>query len=376
MYTAHLTALDHLLGDGGHHLRSWPARSRRTTLSTRWADARNPRAVSNSVHVKFARGAGARGERIRARSEGHRPPSGHQAPLAGHRDAGVRRAAGGVHRSCSASPTTPIQVFVWLWFGTIAWNIEAPRRYHLRFVRDWSIPMVGAGHLLLQPRPHRRPRAARSTRRSRSASTSGSARRHTCPPSACSTRCAATRACGRATRAGTTSLFTTVYSSHFLTGLTIAAVLWVRNRDEWLRWMRRYVAINFGALAVYIALPDGTAVDGLRGRLHPTPTSPGSPAAAGDDLGLGPLRRAAPGGRQPGRRDAVAACRHHVPGRDVRHRRLRSAVALAARALSRCSCAVALVYYGEHYVVDVLAGAVLAGAGHGRLRLVGAAASA
>src|SRR3954447_6139252 len=40
-------------------------------------------------------------------------------------------------------PNDTVQVFLWLWFGTIAWNIEAPWRYHLRFVRDWSIPMVG-----------------------------------------------------------------------------------------------------------------------------------------------------------------------------------------------------------------------------------------
>ena len=49
--------------------------------------------------------------------------------------------------------------------------------------------------------------------------------------------------------------FTTVYASHFLTGLTIAAVLWVRKREEWLRWMRRYMAINFGALVCYIVYP-------------------------------------------------------------------------------------------------------------------------
>ena len=40
-------------------------------------------------------------------------------------------------------PNDTISVFVWLWFGTIAWNIEAPWRYHLRFVRERSIPMVG-----------------------------------------------------------------------------------------------------------------------------------------------------------------------------------------------------------------------------------------
>src|SRR6187402_217423 len=40
-------------------------------------------------------------------------------------------------------PNDTVSVFIWLWLGTIAWNIEAPWRYHLRFVRDWSIPMVG-----------------------------------------------------------------------------------------------------------------------------------------------------------------------------------------------------------------------------------------
>ena len=40
-----------------------------------------------------------------------------------------------------------------------------------------------------------------------------------------------------------------------MTGLTIAAVLWVRNRAEWIKWMRRYVLINFGALVIYILYP-------------------------------------------------------------------------------------------------------------------------
>ena len=40
-------------------------------------------------------------------------------------------------------PNDTVSVFVWLWFGTIAWNIEAPWHYHLRFVRDWSLPMLG-----------------------------------------------------------------------------------------------------------------------------------------------------------------------------------------------------------------------------------------
>src|SRR3546814_6597338 len=39
-----------------------------------------------------------------------------------------------------------------------------------------------------------------------------------------------------------------VYTSHFVVGLTIAVVLWLRNRVEWKRWMRRYVAANLAAL--------------------------------------------------------------------------------------------------------------------------------
>ena len=80
-------------------------------------------------------------------------------------------------------------------------------------------------------------------------------------------------------------LFTTVYATHFVTGLTIAAVLWVRNRAEWIKWMRRYVLINFGALVDLHPLPDGAAVDGLGGGLAAAPTSPGSPAAAGATSG-------------------------------------------------------------------------------------------
>ena len=101
-------------------------------------------------------------------------------------------------------PNDTISVFVWLWFGTIAWNIEAPWRYHLRFVRDWSIPMVGLviyfysrgltdelGLPVHFTMPIRVRRVARSAA--------------PCRPSGSSTGSAATRACGRATRAGTTS---------------------------------------------------------------------------------------------------------------------------------------------------------------------------
>ena len=61
-------------------------------------------------------------------------------------------------------------------------------------------------------------------------------------------------------------LFTTVYSTHFVVGLTIAMVLWLRNRGEWIKWMRRYIGANAGRAGRLHRLPDGAAVDGLARR--------------------------------------------------------------------------------------------------------------
>ena len=44
-------------------------------------------------------------------------------------------------------------------------------------------------------------------------------------------------------------LASATYASHFVAGLTIAGVLWIRDRGEWLRWIRRYVTISYLALA-------------------------------------------------------------------------------------------------------------------------------
>ncbi len=45
------------------------------------------------------------------------------------------------------------------------------------------------------------------------------------------------------------------YASHFLAGLTIAGVLWLRDRGQFLSWIRRYVTISYLALAGYIIFP-------------------------------------------------------------------------------------------------------------------------
>ena len=150
-------------------------------------------------------------------------------------------------------PNDTLQVFVWLWIGTMAWRIHAPWRSHLDFLRDWWMPVLGLvvyfysrgltdelGLSVQVQMPITLDRwlgaGVTPTERLQAAW------------------------CGNPCVKGSEPrlfdvYFTTVYATHFLAGLTIAAVLWMRSRVEWQRWMRRYLSINFGALVVYIAYP-------------------------------------------------------------------------------------------------------------------------
>jgi membrane-associated phospholipid phosphatase len=51
------------------------------------------------------------------------------------------------------------------------------------------------------------------------------------------------------------TIFTATYFTHFVCGIAIAVVLWLRNRDAWAAWMRRYLWFNVGGLAIYVLYP-------------------------------------------------------------------------------------------------------------------------
>lgn len=259
-------------------------------------------------------------------------------------------------------PNDTVQVFIWLWFGTIAWNIEAPWRYHLRFVRDWSIPMVGLilyfysrgltdelGLPVHITMPIRFDEELSRIFGGGGALPTEALQRHLCGDP-----------CLRESDPRWYDIFfTTVYASHFLTGLTIAAVLWVRKREEWLRWMRRYVLINFGALVVYIVYPMAppwmASEEGYIRESIPRLTGRGW-----RDLGLGRFDLVLQGVGNP-----VAAMPSLHAGITFLVAmygiwRLRTPLRFLLLLYPLAMC-VTLVYYGEHYVVDVLAGGVLAG---------------
>ncbi|WP_121256795.1 phosphatase PAP2 family protein [Nocardioides ferulae] len=254
-------------------------------------------------------------------------------------------------------PNDTVQVFVWLWLGTIAWNVEAPPRYHLGFLRDWSLPVLGLVvyffsrgltdelglpvHIMM-PIEFDTWLGGGTTPTAR------------LQEAWCGDPCLKT-----SEPRWYDLVFTTVYATHFLAGLTIAAVLWVRNRVEWLRWMRRYLAINFGALAIYIAypmMPPWMASE--EGHLAEDVTRITSRGWA--DIGLDRFNMILHGVGNPvaAMPSLHAGITFLIAGYAIA--RLRSPLRwlLAAYPLLM---SVTLVYYAEHYVIDILAGALLAG---------------
>jgi membrane-associated phospholipid phosphatase len=254
-------------------------------------------------------------------------------------------------------PNDTVSVFAWLWFGTIAWNIEAPRRYHLRFVRDWSLPMVGLIiYFYSRGLTDELGLPVHYTMPIRFDEFVGGGQL----PTVALQHALCGEPCLRESDPRWYDVFfTTVYASHFLTGLTIAAVLWVRKREEWLLWMRRYVTISFGALAVYILYPMAppwmASEDGYIHEAIPRLTGRGW-----RDLGLGRFDLVLQGVGNPvaAMPSLHAGITFLVAMYGIWRLRTPLRFLLVLYPLAMC---VTLVYYGEHYVVDVLAGAVLAG---------------
>ena len=252
-------------------------------------------------------------------------------------------------------PNDTVQVFVWLWLGTIAWDVEAPARHHLRFLRDWSLPMLGlVVYFYSRGLTDELGLPVHWTMPIRVDEWLGGG---TTP-----TEHLQSAWCGRpCLRAASPSWYdvvlTTVYASHFLVGLSLAAVLWVRDRAAWVRWMRRYLMICFGALVVYVLYPMAppwmASREGLMGEVTRLT------GRGWDDLGIGRLDLFLQGVGNPVA--AMPSLHAGIAFLVAVHgvQRLRSPwrwLLLAYPALM----SLALVYFAEHYVVDIVAGAVLA----------------
>lgn len=187
-----------------------------------------------------------------------------------------------------------------------------------------------------------------------------------------------------------------VYMSFFILPYAVAGLLWLRSRDDWAGFVRRFVALSFAAVVVYVLLPAAppwaaarcTATDIADG-----PSNPGcmfrSPAGVPDGGLLGPMHIHQAGAQPFVERistrgwgtlhlqsasalvDSGQASVNLVAAIPSLHagvtalvvmflwRRIqpRWRVLLVAYVLTM---AFALVYSAEHYVVDILLGWLLA----------------
>jgi membrane-associated phospholipid phosphatase len=153
---------------------------------------------------------------------------------------------------------------------------------------------------------------------------------------------------------------TLIYTSHFLATPIVAAVLWMRDRQRWLAFITRVIALSLAGLVTYVLFPAAppwyAARDGVIG-----PVIRASSRGwiwlhvnhAGNLLSEGQVASNAVAA-MPSLHTAFATIIALFLAQRV-HSRWRWLFALYPIAMG---CA--LVYLGEHYVVDVLAGVVYA----------------
>ena len=256
-------------------------------------------------------------------------------------------------------PKQTLTAFLWIWLAIIAWNIGRPWRDHLAFPRDWWPSLV-----VLTVYMYSRGIADEL----------GFASVHVIEPinadrwmfaGTLPTEYLQARLCGVPCLRTTMPqwydvLLTTVYYSYFFVALVMATVLWVARHDAWMSFMRRYLSLSMVALVVYITYPMAppwmavekglitSDVDRITGRgwydvgevgVHQTLSAFTNPVAAMPSL------------------HAATALLVAVFGVTQLKRWWRWLLLAYPVAMG-----FALVYDAEHYVIDVIAGFVAAGA--------------
>lgn len=165
------------------------------------------------------------------------------------------------------------------------------------------------------------------------------------------------------------ALCTLVYTSHFLATPIVAAVLWVRDRDTWVRFIRRVIALSLAGLVTYVAFPEAppwlASKDGVIGPVSRLSARGWIWLHAGHVQTL--LANAQSGGSNP----VAAMPSLHTAFATLIALFLASRITSAWRyllVLYPLAMAFTLVYCGEHYVLDLLAGVVYALAVHAGLQ--------
>lgn len=255
-------------------------------------------------------------------------------------------------------PADLIQVTFWMWLGTIAWNIQAPWRVHLVFLRDWW-PAVAVLQVYVY---------------SRGITSHLGLPVHVSEPvvvdrwlggGTIPTQGLQDSLCGDPCERSIPARWydgglTIVYYTHFIAAPLTALVLYLRNRLTWISFMRRYISLYFVGLLFYITYPmappwmasrdgyiEGNEIVRLTGR-------------GWSIIGLEHFQQ------------VLSRLGNQVAAMPSLHAATAALVALFAIwklrtplrfmfLLYPLAMGFMLVYYGEHYVVDIIAGYLVAG---------------
>lgn len=256
-------------------------------------------------------------------------------------------------------PADVVQVTLWMWLGTVAWNISAPRSQHLVFLRDWW-PAIAVLQVYVY---------------SRGITSHLGLPVHVTEPidvdgwltggGALPTQQLQEGLCGDPCSSSLPARWydaalTCVYYTHFIAAPLVALVLYLRSRPAWVGFMRRYVSLYLAGLFFYITYPmappwmasrdgyvPGDGISRLTGRgWEPIGLEHFQQwlSRLGNEVAAMPSLHAATA--------ALIAC-YGIARLRSRWRFLLIGYPLAMGFM--------LVYYGEHYVVDIVAGWALAG---------------
>jgi hypothetical protein len=248
--------------------------------------------------------------------------------------------------------TDPILAFLWLWAGTVAWRIDRPRQEHLRFAKDWIAVVVlleaynfSRGFADEDAIPHVMEMVA-ADRAMLGWFTGGEVptiwlQQHLYDPNGIH---------------WWDMIASWVYFSHFVATPGIAAILWVRNRAQFSAFTRRWFLLSASGLATYFLYPAAPPWWAARyGLLEPVARISGRAwnaiglHGAGNVLNAGQYA-ANPVAAMPSLHTAFAllVVAFFLPRVRRRWWPLMLSYPLAMT--------FALVYTGEHYVIDVLVG--------------------
>lgn len=254
-------------------------------------------------------------------------------------------------------PTSdPLLPLTWLWLATIAWNSHLPWRRHLAFIRDW-LPVVlmlliyniSRGFADGLSAPHA-VELVRADEWMFGWLTGGDVptvwlQQHLWEPGVVQ---------------WWEILVSLVYFSHFLAVPAAAVALWVRSRDQWKRYMSRWMTLTLAGLLTYFLYPaappwwaaqpiHGALIDPVA-RISTNGWNAIGLQSAGNTLNALQVEAANPVAAIPSLHTAYAllVIVFFMP---VIRRRWWPLLLTYPLAMT-----FTLVYSGEHYVIDVLVG--------------------